>query len=57
MAIDFPMDLTSITPPNGNVPIIPEHTGLEFGVYLIISSPYSENDTYYTRNKETVREK
>jgi len=56
-SIDIPMDLTSITPPNGNVPLIPEHTGLEFGVYLILSSPYSEDDTYYTRNKETVREK
>ncbi|MGZ2368721.1 hypothetical protein ACXR6G_02940 [Ancylomarina sp. YFZ004] len=56
-SIDIPMDLTLITPPNGNVPVIPSHTGIEFGVYLIISSPYSEDESYYTRNKETVTDK
>jgi len=56
-SIDIPMDLTSTTPPIGNVPVYPTHTGIEFGVYLIISSPYSENDIYFTRNKETDTEK
>ncbi|WP_372640263.1 hypothetical protein [Ancylomarina sp.] len=56
-SIDIPMNLTATTSPNGNVPVFPSHTGLEFGVYLIISSPCSENDNYYTRNKETVTEK
>jgi len=31
---NIPMDLTDIEKPIGNVPTIPIHTGIEFGVYL-----------------------
>lgn len=37
-AVRFPLNLTTITPPNGNVPTIPPHTGLEFGAYLVLSN-------------------
>jgi hypothetical protein len=35
--ISIPMNLTTMNTPTGNVPTIPEHTGSDFGIYLITS--------------------
>jgi hypothetical protein len=36
-AISLPMNLTALTLPNGDVPNKPSHTGVEFGVFLVVS--------------------
>ena len=36
--ITIPLNLTDISSPNGDVPNIPNHTGIEFGAYLLISN-------------------
>ncbi len=37
-AVRFPMNLTAMTAPNGNIPTKPPHTGIEFGSYLVLSN-------------------
>lgn len=46
-SVSIPMNLTKTVQPIGNVPTAFNHTGLEFGVYLIKSNPINQDKNQY----------